>query len=459
MLKKGTFLTDVYLVLMPILYGVVFYCISPLESTDEFYLFLFIVFALNYMLLDVYKQNIPFKKVLFSALLSRLVLLFVPPNLSPDFYRFIWDGELLNMGINPYAHTPDDLISFSGFYDKEYMRMVYHGMTDLSKQHFSNYPVLNQLFFFIPTYFSNSIFGNVLGFKIIILIADIANIFMIKKILTILKIKSTKLILYALNPLVIIELVGNLHFEGVMIFFILCSIYFVINQKHNNSGWMIAGIFLSLAAQVKLIPLMFIPFFYKNLNWKKAIGFTAVVMMVFLIIGLYLWTDKIYVNQMLQSINDYFISFQFNSSVFSIINHYMSKSYGWNTTYIVGPLLSKISLVLIVLLALFRNYKSNIDVIKGILFSLIIYYILATTVHPWYITVVLVLSIFTNYTIGYVWSIVVVLSYFIYLQSENSGLIKATEYLILSIVLIRDLYHNKRNDVFGFNFSSFFKCF
>ena len=37
----------------------------------------------------------------------RFSILFSMPNLTDDFYRFIWDGHLSINHINPYAYTPD----------------------------------------------------------------------------------------------------------------------------------------------------------------------------------------------------------------------------------------------------------------------------------------------------------------------------------------------------------------
>ena len=47
-----------------------------------------------------------FKFLLVAGILFRLVFLFAEPNLSQDFYRFIWDGELIKNGLNPYLHAP-----------------------------------------------------------------------------------------------------------------------------------------------------------------------------------------------------------------------------------------------------------------------------------------------------------------------------------------------------------------
>jgi len=44
-----------------------------------------------------------------------MVFLGAWPQLSPDFYRYLWDGNIMLMGFNPYAHSPNtlfDLIQF-----------------------------------------------------------------------------------------------------------------------------------------------------------------------------------------------------------------------------------------------------------------------------------------------------------------------------------------------------------
>src|SRR5262245_45130871 len=42
------------------------------------------------------------------AALFRLSIIFSPPYLSDDIYRYIWDGRVQSAGINPYRYIPAD---------------------------------------------------------------------------------------------------------------------------------------------------------------------------------------------------------------------------------------------------------------------------------------------------------------------------------------------------------------
>jgi len=441
------------LFLLIILVMTLFYWHISYETLNQnFYSFIIQYFVLFALFLLLLKIETNFRRLLIFAISSRIVLLFSIPELSPDFYRFIWDGELLTKGINPYAFLPIELFEKQGFYDSIYMSELYHGITDLSKGNYSNYPVLNQFIFYIPAALFNSIYANMIGLKVIVLIADLGAIYFLKKILEYLKQPIHKLWLYALNPFILIEFVGDLHFEGVMICLLLGAIYFVLINK-----WIYGSILLGLSIQIKLIPLMLLPFFFKHLKWKLSIGFLMISVALFVVIGLILWNDAVYFNNMMKSIEIYFTTFEFNSSLFGVVNHYKSEEMGWNSTYIVGPLLSKIATLLIIVLAAFRNYKSPVDIFKGMLFALMIYYLFATTVHPWYISMLLVLSLFTDYKFALIWTLLVPLTYSFYAIPESDLFFRVFEYVLVFGVLIYEIIKYWEKDVIKLNFKDFFR--
>src|SRR4030042_5595450 len=50
--------------------------------------------------------NIGFPLIIGSAMLLRASLLFMTPNLTDDYFRYIWDGLLFAHGYNPFLILP-----------------------------------------------------------------------------------------------------------------------------------------------------------------------------------------------------------------------------------------------------------------------------------------------------------------------------------------------------------------
>ncbi|MEP2278980.1 MAG: mannosyltransferase, partial [Maribacter sp.] len=86
-------------------------------------------------------EKLNFRFLLGVGIIFRLIFLFTEPNLSQDFYRFIWDGHLVSSGVNPYLHTPDELMQNMVSIIPNASEL-YQGMGNLSARHYSNYPPL-----------------------------------------------------------------------------------------------------------------------------------------------------------------------------------------------------------------------------------------------------------------------------------------------------------------------------
>ncbi|MBD3638859.1 MAG: DUF2029 domain-containing protein [Crocinitomicaceae bacterium] len=424
---------------------------TPREEFGQFILLYMASFAIFYSIW-INHQKWKFYHFFILALLARLVLLFAAPELSNDFYRFIWDGELITRGVNPYAHTPNELISQGPFYNDQYMRVLYHGMGDLSQRNYSCYPVFNQLLFYFPASLTDSVQTNVILLKIVVMLGDVGVILIGRKLLRLLG-KSEHLIwLYALNPFIILEFAGNLHFEGVMIFFILLSIYYVLLDK-----WLFAAVFFGIAIQIKLIPILLLPFLFKKMKWKRSLGFTAMTTIVVLLLGVMMISPRFFDN-MMSSVNLYFTQFEFNASLFYLVREISLATVGWDEIAFYGPLFSKLAVVGVGLLAVFKAYRNESSIFTGMLFALVIYYAFATTVHPWYISLVLIFSIFTQYKFGLVWSLLIMLSYFAYSNPafEENLLLVLIEYLLVFGIMIYEIIRNTNKKDFGLQLKSFF---
>jgi len=418
---------------------------------EEFYL-LIVYSVLTFLLLSIYPiwksgliQKIGFKQVLLIGLLFRLVLLFSVPNLSNDYFRFIWDGELISNGYNPYKFKPVDQKFDSPKDEIRLKDRVYYKLN--SKEYYSVYPPVDQFFFGIVAYASgNNSFQFIVLLRLLLIGFDIGVILILAKLLKWFNKKRELVVLYALNPLVVTELTGNLHFEGVTLFFVLTSIWFVIQKRHIQ-----AGLLYALAICTKLIPLILLPFFIFRMNWKPLIVFYTVIGL-FTVMLFVPFSDVNLFETMGSSIGLYFHSFEFNGSIYYLFREIGFKIYGYNQIENIGKIGQVIVLISsIILLIKNRHRKEFNNMFIFFVWMLLIYYAVASIVHPWYIIYLLTFSILTNLKFPLIWSFVVVLSYYAYKDigtvEENYWLIGA-EYLILLFAIIWDLKNGLRGVTF-----------
>jgi hypothetical protein len=368
----------------------------------------------------------------------RLIFLFSIPNLSQDFYRFIWDGQLIINGLNPYLFTPNELINTHHTLFTQ-MEPLYKGMGALSAQHFSNYPPIHQLPFVIAALISkNSILGSVIILRIIIILADIGILIYGKKLLELLKLPTQNIFYYFLNPLVVIELTGNLHFEALMLFFLVVSLYFLYKQKLIHSA-----IFMGFSILTKLLPVFFLPLLINRLKFKKTLLYSTLIIGCIIVLCLPFFEFQFLKNYG-KTVGLWFTNFEFNSSFYSLGKSAMSKNFGIQ-------LIEHMSYVVPFLMAVFTLYFSlqktteNKKIIQSFFWILTIYFLMSTTVHPWYITTLVFLSCFTNYKFALAWSATIFFSYFAYHKSgvESNTLFELIEYVSVGIVLLFEHIKNK----------------
>ena len=410
-----------------------------LQRTDSIKLITLYVamFFLFYKLVQTNKSNFKFLTVLAFAF--RAVFILAIPNLSQDFYRFIWDGRLILEGINPYLFTPDSFILKAEF-PITHAQDLYKGMGSLNAGHFSNYPPLNQLCFALANLFSGqSILSSVIGLRLLIIAADFGTLYFGKKLLEQLKLPIYNIFWYLLNPFIIIELTGNLHFEGVMIFFLVWSLYLLQMDK-----WKLAAVVFACSVSIKLIPLIFLPLLFTKLGWKKSLAFYAIVSIVTLLLFMPFYSQQFVVNYA-GTIGLWFHNFEFNASLYYIAREIGYIITGYNQIAIIGLFSAGLVLVFVLTLSLFRKNHPMQQLIIAMLFALSFYYFTATTVHPWYLATLLFLSIFTTYKFPLAWSLVIILSYLAYSNTTNSEnlWIIGLEYIIVYSVFLYEISKKK----------------
>lgn len=358
---------------------------------------------------------------------SRVLILFSFPLLSDDIYRFIWDGSLLHHGINPFAITPEQLMQNKPDWIDE---VLFQKMN--SPAYYSVYPPINQLAFYLSAISGK---GNLLASAIIlrvfILVFDFGNIYLIRKLLAFYK-KDKKLVyLYALNPLVIVEFTGNLHFEAVMIFFTLLTVWLLLQNK-----WIWAAAALSLAINAKLLPLIFFPLFIHHIGWKKSIYAGLIVTICTILLFLPFFHQLKYLENFFSSIQLYYGKFEFNGSIYQLL-----KEAGWKIlNYNPIAYTSKI-LLIVTLIGFLITYLKSKNIIEGIFWVMFTYTICGAIVHPWYILILVAFTPFLKYRFALVWSVLICMSYYTYRvipYDENLYLV-LIEYVLLGCFMVYEL--------------------
>jgi uncharacterized membrane protein len=270
-----------------------------------------------------------------------------------------------------------------------------------------------------------------------LILFDLGILFYGIKFLKILKKPKNIIFIYFLNPLVILELIGNLHLEGVMVFFMILSFYHLYKKKEIYSG-----IFLGLSILTKLIPLIILPLFLFRLGLKKSIRFIVTITLV-ISTGFATFINYKSLINYSESINLWFSNFEFNASIYYALKEIFK---GFNIRlidYMVYVIPTSIFIVLTYLISMKKNKTQ--DILTQSLIILTTYLFISTTIHPWYIIPLIFLSCFTNYRYPIFWSFTIFLSYFSYyeMQVNENHFLLAIEYGLVIGILFYEIYFKK----------------
>ncbi len=390
----------------------------------------FIVLFALYLFLAFQKKDFSLKEIITFGILFRLLLLLLTPNLSEDVYRFLWDGKLWWEGIDAYAWLPSEIARKKILSPELFSQLN-------SPNYYSIYPPLNQLIFSIAAVFENITFG-IITIRLFIILAEIGTLILLPIVLKQYQKDPKLLILYAFNPLVILELSGNLHFEAFVIFFLIGAIYQFENRKFYSSA-----LGIGIAVSFKLVPLILLASFFKKLDLKQYLKFLFLCLFVAIIsFSPFLFSDA--VKGIITSTSLYFQNFEFNASFYYLIREIGFVVKGYNIIATAGPLMGVLAFAGMVIFNLLASSKMKLP--ERMLWTYLIYFLFATTVHPWYVLPMLVLGILSGYKFPLIWTFTV---FFTYLGYSLTGFqeylwIVVIEYILLVIFIVFELIQRSK---------------
>lgn len=389
-----------------LLYGLLctaFLYLTPRSEFEQLIVLYGGMFLVYVLLTRTSESKDHIQDAIVAGILLRIIATFAAPNLTDDHYRFIWDGQLVAHGYNPYTMTPEQ-VRAAGFLGMEGINTELFSKLN-SASYISVYPPIAQALFGLAAKVSFDSWNiQVLVIKLMLLAFECSTIVLLPEILRKIKLPEGHALWYILNPLIIIELSGNMHVEGIMVYTLLLSLYWYYSGRHTASA-----IAFGFAVSAKLWPLMLLPVFFRPLGFKNTMRYSVIAGSVALVL---LSPMLLQFTQISGSLNLYFQQFEFNGSIFYIGKYLFNKEADYEAFSAMRATLPFLACAAILLLSVF--YKKH-ALTTGMLMAFSVYLLFATTVHPWYLAPVILLSVLSGYRFGILWSLLIYLTYYTYI--------------------------------------------
>lgn len=324
--------------------------------------------------------NFNLKAVILYAVLFRLALIGLPPSVSDDAYRYVWDGLVQQNGINPYRLAPEDVI-----FNELQQEITFNELN--SKAHVSVYPPVSQLIFRLgTTWHTRDSLRSYYLIKLIFVLAELLAIFLLARIAS-----SGFVLLYAWNPVVLLETAGQAHTESAVL---LALILVLVLARRGYGGW--ASILLAVAGWIKLLPFLFFPFLWSRFGWRSV--WPGIIVAIVLALP---FTAPYVMSNVAGSLDLYARFFEFNAGPYYSIKAAMQWFTGDDWSKQIGPFLRLVFLVCLPVVYIV-SMRRHWPLAQAMLITTGLYLALATTVHPWYLLIPLFL-VASLQTYGWHW--------------------------------------------------------
>jgi cellulose synthase/poly-beta-1,6-N-acetylglucosamine synthase-like glycosyltransferase len=355
--------------------------------------------------------------LMLATILLRLPVFFCDFPLSEDYLRFYFDAALWALGENPYLIVPEQWSAGAGDLLTGPLAIAWEGMNSASYP--TVYPPISQYFFYAMFKLS---MGSLDGFaafsRFFFLLADLGMVYLLWKGMVGERTRPWAAGFYALHPLVIVEGVGHLHTEILAMLLLALAL-----QLRGQRTWASLG-FWALSIGVKLLPLLAFPLVLKGKTfWQQALGGLGVLALVGLTFAPFLESGM--GMHFLSSLDLYFRRFEFNASLYYIFRWPLQLHLGYNPIAWLGPGMGILTALGIALVGNpWFGKKLSLSAADQFAWIIGIYFLMATTVHPWYMLWGILACILSSSAAGYglgLWSFAVVASYGFYSNYEQVG--------------------------------------
>lgn len=272
---------------------------APLGSPLFFTLAALMTAGYAGLLARVWNETASAPRLIFAAIALafafRLPLAVLPVGADSDMVRYVWDGRIQRMGLNPYLVVPANP-------DLDYTH------TDETRQMPSrrwrtSYPPGAQLFFRAVT----AIHDSTVAMKLALVLCDLLTIVIIRKWLRVTGRSDWLTVAYAWNPLVILEVAHSGHIDALGAMWIALAALALTTQRT-----MFASMTFVIAVATKLLPIVLLPLFWRRVRWRDAAAATALGLLM-------AWPYLTWPKAMLGALTGVVVGVRFNGPLFRLV--------------------------------------------------------------------------------------------------------------------------------------------
>ncbi|HSF54006.1 MAG TPA: glycosyltransferase 87 family protein, partial [Algoriphagus sp.] len=270
---------------------------------------------------------------------------------------------------NPYGETPTQFLENHPQEATEILHQLFPLLN--SPEYYSVYPPMNQGVFWLAANASSGLIANgIISLRLLLVLGEIVVFMLFLKVFNAFQ-KPTKLLwLYWINPLIILEITGNLHFEGLVLLFLLASI--LAFEKKNEP---LSGGFWGFAVGMKLLPFMLLPaWFFFDKTKKNTLFWAGAILALMLSLGWFFVSAS--GTNFLESLKLYQGKFEFNASIYYLLREVGFWIQGYNTIGVLTKILSLVTLVAIVFFSWKRKPQTLIELVDLWVLIYLIYLVL-----------------------------------------------------------------------------------
>ena len=324
-------------------------------------------------------SNLSLLLVLIFGLLFRATLLASPPSLSHDVYRYVWDGRVQGAGINPYAFAPS-APNVAKLRDASFALINHPDISTI-------YPPLSQLLFRVVC----TIHPGPFGMKVAFLLCEAGIVAVLIAVLRRRGLDESRVLIYAWNPLAIVEIAGSGHMDPMGILLLLLAAHALSLGRRGTATATLAGAFLA-----KLLPALALPLLWRRLAAEPISLRPRLALIWFPIVvagGLAPYAGAGW--KMVAGLSTYLDKWRFNDAAFSVA-YWLLRDPTLAVDDAALALLRQTSALLLAAVACWAGWRIA-DPFRALFLIFGAYLLLSPTLHPWYLLWILpFLALFPN---------------------------------------------------------------